>query len=108
MWLDNRTVRPRRCSSATQAANTDSISGSSPDVGSSSTSSSVLDANAATSATFCRFPFEYVRQRRVGSSSKRSSSSSRRRASVPPRNLPSRSITSPPVSVGHNVTSPGT
>ena len=44
-----------------QSWNTDSISGSSPDVGSSSSSSSASDDSAAISATFCRFPLEYVR-----------------------------------------------
>ena len=41
-----------------QARNSRSISGSSPLVGSSSTSSGALVANAATRATFCRLPVE--------------------------------------------------
>ena len=44
----------------------------------------------------------------VGSSSNRSSSSSRRCGSSPPRSRPSRSMVSPPVSVGQSMTSPGT
>ena len=58
MWLDSRTVRPRSLTSATHSWNTASISGSSPDVGSSRTYSSTSDANAATRATFCRLPLE--------------------------------------------------
>ena len=85
-----------------------SISGSSPEVGSSSSNSSAFDANAATRATFCRLPLEYVRAFLRGSRSNRSSNSSRRPRSRPPRIRPSRSITSPPVMVGHSVTSPGT
>ena len=63
---------------------------------------------AATSATFCRLPFEYDLDFFTGSSSNRSSSSSRRRRSRSPRSRPSRSITSPPVSWGQRFTSPGT
>jgi hypothetical protein len=41
-----------------QSWNTASISGSSPEVGSSRTSSSTSEARAATRATFCRLPLE--------------------------------------------------
>jgi hypothetical protein len=58
MWLDSSTVRPARRSSATQSRKTASISGSRPEVGSSSTSSSASLASAATSATFCLLPLE--------------------------------------------------
>ena len=47
-----------RGTSSTQSWNTASISGSSPEVGSSRTSSSTSEASAATSATFCRLPLE--------------------------------------------------
>ena len=77
-------------------------------MGSSSTRSSRRPASAATSATFWRLPFEYVRVFFVGSSSNRSSSSSRRCGSWPPPRRPSRSITSPPDRLGHRPTSPGT
>ena len=77
MWLESSTVVPAATRSATQSLNTCSISGSSPDVGSSSTSRSTSAENAATSATFCRLPFEYARPFLVGSRSNRSSSSSR-------------------------------
>ena len=79
MWLDSSTVVPAARRSSTHARNTSSMSGSSPDVGSSRISSSTSAASAATSATFCRLPFEYVRPFLVGSSSKRSSSAARRR-----------------------------
>ena len=58
MWLDSSTVRPSALSSRMQSWNTASISGSSPDVGSSRMSSSADDASAATSATFWRLPLE--------------------------------------------------
>ena len=58
MWLDNRTLRPSSRSSRTTSWNTISINGSRPDVGSSSRYSSTSEANAATSATFCRLPLE--------------------------------------------------
>ena len=58
MWLDSSTVRPSALTSRTQSWKTDSISGSSPDVGSSRISSSALEASAATRATFCRLPLE--------------------------------------------------
>ena len=51
----------RRATSSMHSRNTSSISGSRPDVGSSRTSSSTSEASAATSATFCRLPLEYVR-----------------------------------------------
>ena len=40
------------------AWNTDSMSGSRPEVGSSSSNSCTSEASAATMATFCRFPLE--------------------------------------------------
>ena len=82
MWLDSSTVRPRRFSSSMHSRKTSSISGSRPDVGSSSSSSSTSDASAATSATFCRLPFEYVRAFLRGSRSNRSSRASRRLVST--------------------------
>ncbi len=108
MWLDSNTVRPSRRTSRMHRWNSDSISGSRPDVGSSSTSSSARDASAAIRATFWRLPLEYVRARLVGSSSNRATSSSRRAGSKSPRIRPSRSMVSPPVSLGHSETSPGT
>lgn len=62
-----RTGRPRSRSSATQLWKTSSISGSSPEVGSSRMSRSTSEAKAATRATFWRFPLEYVRPFLVGS-----------------------------------------
>ena len=108
MWLDSRTVRPLWRSSSMHSRNTASISGSSPDVGSSRISSSTSEASAEISATFCRLPLEYARAFLAGSRSNRSSRLARRLASRPPRSRPSRSITSPPVKFGHKVTSPGT
>ena len=61
MWLLSSTVRPWARSSRTQPRNVSSISGSSPLVGSSSRNSSASVARAATRATFCRLPLEYVR-----------------------------------------------
>ena len=58
MWLDSSTVRPAFRSSRTTSWKTTSINGSRPEVGSSKRYSSTSDANAATSATFCRLPFE--------------------------------------------------
>ena len=58
MWLDSSTVRPRCRSSSTHSRKAASISGSSPAVGSSKTSSSASLARAAISATFCRLPLE--------------------------------------------------
>ena len=58
MWLDSSTVRPSARTSRMQSWNTASMSGSRPDVGSSRISSSASEARAATSATFCRLPFE--------------------------------------------------
>ena len=58
MWLESSTVRPSRLTSWMHCWNTDSISGSRPEVGSSSSSSSASEASAATSATFCRLPLE--------------------------------------------------
>ena len=65
-WCELRnTVCPRSRPRATQRRNSRSISGSRPLVGSSSTSSGARVANAATSATFCRLPVEYVPARLV-------------------------------------------
>ena len=58
MWLERSTVAPAAVRSATHSLKTSSISGSSPEVGSSRISSSASAANAATSATFCRLPLE--------------------------------------------------
>ena len=58
MWLESRTVRPAARASSMHAWKTASISGSSPEVGSSRMSSSASEASAATSATFWRLPFE--------------------------------------------------
>ena len=58
MWLDSRTVRPSARTWVRCSWNTFSINGSSPEVGSSRTSSGTSDAKAATSATFCRLPLE--------------------------------------------------
>ena len=58
MWLESRTVRPWCRTSRTTSWNTVSISGSRPEVGSSSRYSSTSEANAATRATFWRFPLE--------------------------------------------------
>ncbi len=58
MWLDNRTVHPSSRRSRTTSWNACSMSGSSPDVGSSRTSRSASTARAAMRATFCRLPFE--------------------------------------------------
>ena len=61
MWLDSRNVRPSAAASRTTCWKTASISGSRPEVGSSIRNSSTSAASAATSATFCRLPFEYAR-----------------------------------------------
>ncbi len=59
MWLDSSTVRsPPATISRTVSWNTVSMSGSSPEVGSSRINSSASDASAATSATFWRLPLE--------------------------------------------------
>ena len=58
MWLDSSTERPSAFTSRIDSVNAASISGSRPEVGSSSSSSSALDASAATRATFCRLPLE--------------------------------------------------
>ena len=58
MWLESSTVRPSRRTSSMALRKTASISGSSPEVGSSRRSSSTSEARAATRATFCRFPLE--------------------------------------------------
>ena len=58
MWLESSTVRPLLARSSMHAWNTASMSGSSPEVGSSSMSSSASEASAATSATFWRLPLE--------------------------------------------------
>jgi hypothetical protein len=48
---------PFRCEFGDELRRTASISGSSPDVETSSRKSSASEANAATSAIFCRLPF---------------------------------------------------
>ena len=58
MWLDSSTDRPSAFTSRIDSVNAASISGSRPEVGSSSSSSSARDASAATRATFCRLPLE--------------------------------------------------
>ncbi len=58
MWLDSSTEVPAALASRTCSVNTASMRGSRPDVGSSSTSRSTWETNAATSATFCRLPLE--------------------------------------------------
>ena len=58
MWLESSTVAPRPLASSTHPRNADSMIGSSPEVGSSSSNSSAPVDRAATSATFCRFPLE--------------------------------------------------
>ena len=57
MWDDSSTVWPRSPASRTQARKTCSISGSSPVVGSSRSSTSARLANAAMSRTFWRLPW---------------------------------------------------
>ena len=58
MWLDSSVVTPRSRASATDCRKTFSINGSSPLVGSSSTSSRAFDDNAETRDTFWRLPLE--------------------------------------------------
>ncbi len=58
MWLDSSTDCPSAFASSTHWVKTPSMSGSSPLVGSSKTSSSARLASAATRATFWRLPFE--------------------------------------------------
>ena len=58
MWLDSSTVRPSAFRAVSSLWKTSSMSGSSPAVGSSSTSSGTPLASAATRATFCRLPLE--------------------------------------------------
>ena len=58
MWLDSRTVVPRPAASATHCWKMFSINGSRPLLGSSSSNRSAFEANADTSETFCRLPFE--------------------------------------------------
>ena len=58
MWLESRTEVPAAARSVTTAWKTASMRGSSPEVGSSRTSSSTSQARAATSATFWRLPLE--------------------------------------------------
>lgn len=58
MWLDRNTEVPRSVASAMTSWKTTSMSGSSPEVGSSRRSRSTSEASAEMSATFCRFPFE--------------------------------------------------
>ena len=58
MWLDSSTVCPESRKASTYSWKTDSMIGSRPEVGSSSTSSSTSEASAATSATFWRLPLE--------------------------------------------------
>ena len=100
MWLDSSTVRPSSRARRTCSVKTTSMSGSSPEVGSSRTSSSAREARAATRATFCRLPLEYARAFLVGSRAKASSSCARRAGSTSPRSRASRSIVSPPVRPG--------
>ena len=57
MWLESRIERPRAFSAAISSWKTASISGSSPEVGSSRTSSSTSEASAATMATFAGCPW---------------------------------------------------
>lgn len=56
MWLDSRTVAPFTVDSCRVSWKCFSISGSSPDVGSSRMIRSAGRLNAATIATFCRLP----------------------------------------------------
>ena len=58
MWLDSSTDRPSALTSRMDSVNAASMSGSSPLVGSSSSSSGAREASAATSATFWRLPLE--------------------------------------------------
>ncbi len=53
---DSKTVCPRIAASRTTALNSSIFSGSSPEVGSSSSRTSGRVMSAATSATFCRLP----------------------------------------------------
>ena len=58
MWLESSTVAPADFTRSIWRRNTDSITGSSPAVGSSRMYSFAGRAKAATSATFCRLPLE--------------------------------------------------
>ena len=60
-WLERNTVRPSATASRITAKNVCCTSGSSPDVGSSSTSRSGRCWSAAIRPTFCLLPFEYSR-----------------------------------------------
>ncbi len=61
MCEERKTVCPRCLASCTHSRNAISISGSRPDVGSSSSSSSARVASAAISCTFWRLPFDSAR-----------------------------------------------
>ena len=80
-WLDSKIEVPADCRSATSAANSRCNSGSSPLVGSSSTSKSTSGANTSTSPSFCLLPFDSSWTRRDMSSSNRSASSRTRTGS---------------------------
>ena len=58
MWLDSSTVRPLWRFVGDHSRKAASISGSRPEVGSSSSSSSTSEASAAIRATFWRLPLE--------------------------------------------------
>ena len=58
MWLDSRIAAPSLRRSRTMLMNVCSMSGSSPEVGSSRTRILALAARAAMSMTFCRLPLE--------------------------------------------------
>jgi hypothetical protein len=108
MWLESSTERPSALTSRIDSVKAASMRGSRPDVGSSSSRSSAVEANAATRATFCRLPLEYARAFFVGSRSNRASITCLRLGSSGPDSRQRMSIASPPVRFGHRVTSPGT
>jgi hypothetical protein len=58
IWLEMNTVTPRSRASRTHSRNTCSINGSSPELGSSSSSRRALEEKADISDTFCRLPLE--------------------------------------------------
>ena len=72
---DRNTVRPASATSRSSAWNSSCISGSSPAVGSSSTSNSGSCMNARSSPTFWRLPFDSSRTGRSSSMPNRSTSS---------------------------------
>ena len=84
MCEERKTVWPRSLASRTVSRKATSISGSRPLVGSSRISRSARVANAATSCTFWRLPFESARTFLCVSSWKRSTSTSRYATSVEP------------------------